>query len=244
MRIAVLSDIHGNIWALEAALADLKQLAVDVVLNAGDILSGPLEPAATADLLMSLSLPTIAGNHERQLLACAQRPGGASDQYAFDHTTQRHHDWIAGLPGTLDLFDSVFVCHGTPKSDHIYFLEDVDEHGVRLAKLATIETRADGIERSLIICGHSHLPRVQAISAGRMVVNPGSVGLQAYDDDQPYYHTAENGSPHLRYAICETSNGAWNVWQRCVQYDHLKAAATARRNGRADWARWLETGRA
>jgi hypothetical protein len=94
------------------------------------------------------------------------------------------------------------------------------------------------------LCGHSHLPRVQAISRGRLVVNPGSVGLQAYETDYPCVHVIENGSPHLRYAICEQAGDRWNVWQRAVAYEHDKAAATARRNGRDDWARWLETGRA
>jgi putative phosphoesterase len=244
MRIAVLSDIHGNIWALEAALADLKQQGgVDVVINAGDILSGPLEPAATADLLMGLGLRTIAGNHERQLLACAERRGSASDQFAFDHTSARHHQWLASLPGTLEIGESVLVCHGTPMSDHEYFLEDVDERGVHPAALANLEARTDGIERALILCGHSHLPGVGAVARDRVIVNPGSVGLQAYDDDQPCFHWIENGSPHLRYAICERSRVGWNVLHRCVAYDHEKAAATARRHGREDWARWLETGR-
>jgi Icc-related predicted phosphoesterase len=60
MRIAAVSDIHGNIWALEAVLADAKDAGADLVVNCGDILSGPLEPSATADLLASLSLPRSA----------------------------------------------------------------------------------------------------------------------------------------------------------------------------------------
>ena len=81
MRIAVLSDIHGNLPALQAVQADMARRGVDQVINCGDILSGPLWPRETGDELMALGWPTIAGNHERQLLACARRPGGASDQY-------------------------------------------------------------------------------------------------------------------------------------------------------------------
>jgi len=73
MKLAILSDIHANIWALEAVLADIRKQGVDLIVNAGDILSAPLEPAATADLLIPLQLPTIRGNHERQLLACEQQ---------------------------------------------------------------------------------------------------------------------------------------------------------------------------
>ncbi len=243
MRLAVISDIHGNIWALEAALEDLGEQGADLVVNGGDIPSGPLEPASTADLLMDLALPTIAGNHERQLLACERQRGGASDQHAFEHTTARQRNWLAGLPGTLELPDSVLLCHGTPTSDRDYFLEEVEGTRVRLAAQSAMEAHATAVERSLILCGHSHVPRVCSLSRGRLVVNPGSVGLQAYGDDHPSPHTIENGSPALRYAICEQRNGRWRVWQRCVEYDHTAAAATARRNGRPDWAHWLETGR-
>ena len=121
MRIAILSDIHGNIWALEAAYSDAKKHGVDLIVNAGDILSGPLEPSATADFLMPLNLPTIRGNHERQLLACEQQRGEPADQFACDHTSQAQRDWLRALPATLALSDDVFMCHGTPASDLIYF---------------------------------------------------------------------------------------------------------------------------
>jgi predicted phosphodiesterase len=246
MRVAVLSDIHGNVWALEAALADAKAHAADVVVNAGDILSGPIEPAATADRLMALDLPTIAGNHERQLLACADRPGGPSDQFAFEHTTEAHRAWLRALPATLTLDDAVFVCHGTPTSDCTYWLEEVVAGGVRLASQESIVARAGAHPHShgLLVCGHSHVPRVVALGDGRLVVNPGSVGLQAYTDDHPVAHAVENGSPHLRYALCTRTRGAWDVDLRCVTYPHDRAVAAARRHGREDWARWLETGRA
>lgn len=247
MRIAALSDIHGNVWALEAVLADIRRCGADLVVDLGDILSGPLAPAATADLLMPLSFPTIRGNHERQLLDCARRPGGASDQFAFEHTTPAHRDWLASLPATLalgDAADGVFLCHGTPASDLVYFLERVDERGAAMAAADEIARHADGVPHSLILCGHSHQPRTIALAGGRLVVNPGSVGLQAFTDDHGHPHRIENGSPHARYAICERGPHGWNVEQRCVAYAWDEAAAAAARHGRPDWARWLETGRA
>lgn len=244
MRIAILSDIHGNIWALEAALADIKEQGVDVTVNAGDILSGPLEPSAAADLLMSLDLPTIRGNHERQLLACAHQPGAPSDQFAYENTSASQRAWLSSLPPVLALSDHVFICHGTPASDMIYFLEQVDANGADLAKSIDVERHADGIRHKLIICGHSHKPRTYALSSGRLVVNPGSVGLQAYDDERPFFHVIENGSPHTRYAICEQTSKGWNVTQRCVEYDFEAASNTAKRNGSENWAKWLATGRA
>ena len=66
MKLAVISDIHGNLPALDAVLADIAAHRVEQIVNLGDILSGPLWAADTADRLMALALPTIAGNHERQ----------------------------------------------------------------------------------------------------------------------------------------------------------------------------------
>ena len=68
MRIADFSDTHGNLAGLEAVLADKAARRVDLIINLGDILSGPLQPAQTADGLMQLALPIIRCNHERQLL--------------------------------------------------------------------------------------------------------------------------------------------------------------------------------
>ena len=68
MRIAAVSDIHGNLFALDAVLADIERRAVDLIVNLGDIVSGPLLPSGTAQRLMALRLPTIRGNHERQVL--------------------------------------------------------------------------------------------------------------------------------------------------------------------------------
>lgn len=245
LRIAALSDIHGNVWALEAVLEDARRQGVDLIVDTGDLLSGPLEPAATADLLIPLGLPTIAGNHERQLLACEHHAGGPADQHAFEHTTPRHREWLRHLPPTLDLArGGVFLCHGSPTSDTQHLLEDVEHGGLRLAAPGTLETRAFGVDRSLILCGHSHLPHAIGLSGARLAVNPGSVGLQAYEDDHPVHHKVENGSPHARYAICHRTPRGWSVAFRCVAYDHHRAAETARANGREDWARWLETGRA
>jgi putative phosphoesterase len=242
MRIAIVSDIHGNIWALEAVLADIRKQGADVIVNAGDLLSGPLEPSATADLLMSLDLPTVRGNHERQLLACEHQRGGAADQFAFENTSKSQRDWLADIPSQLVLSDEVFVCHGTPSNDLFYFLERVSSAGARLASRVEVEQHADGIQQGLILCGHSHKPRTFTISGGRLVVNPGSVGLQAYDAHLPFYHTSENGSPHARYAICEMTEDGWNVSHRCVDYAYDKAVMAAKRNGRQDWAIALETG--
>ncbi|RYY32762.1 MAG: metallophosphatase family protein, partial [Sphingomonadales bacterium] len=80
--LAVLSDIHGNLPALEAVIADAQAAGATRFVNLGDSLSGPLWPAETAALLMRLDWSTIAGNHERQLLTDAPERMNASDRFA------------------------------------------------------------------------------------------------------------------------------------------------------------------
>ena len=246
MRLAVVSDIHGNLPALAAVLADIARRGADLTVNCGDLLSGPLWPRETADQLMGLRLPTIAGNHERQLLACAQIPGGASDQYAFEQTTAAQRNWLAALPAPLEPAPGVVMVHGRPDSDLDYLLGTVDAAepaGVRLATPEEVAARVQGIAAELIVCGHSHHPGVMHLPDGPLVVNAGSVGLQAYDDDHGGLHWIRNGSPHARYALCErTAAGRWQVELIAVDYDWDSAAARARRNGAADWARWLASG--
>ena len=244
MRIAVLSDIHGNLAALDAVLGDIAGRSVDATVNLGDILSGPLQPAETADRLMALDLPTIRGNHERQLLTQPPERMEASDAYAQARLTERHRAWLASLPATLWLADDLFLCHGTPASDIQYFLETVEPAGARAADAAEVRARAGDVPAALILCGHTHLPRAHRLDDGRLVVNPGSVGLPAYDDGRPYPHAMEAGSPHARYAIVERgADGAWSVEAITVAYNWETAAATAEARGRPDWAIALRTGR-
>ena len=246
MRLAVLSDIHGNLHALDAVLADIASSGADLAVNLGDILSGPLWIAETAERLMALDLPTIRGNHERQVLAPDVAAMGASDAFAAGRLQPRHRAWLQALPATLQLTDEVFCCHGTPGSDLVYFLESVDPSGLRPATPAEAAARAGeaqrGVPNGLILCGHTHVPRALRLADGRLVVNPGSIGLQAYDDDRPHPHVVENGSPHARYALLTRRPAGWQVELRAVPYDPEPAARLAERHGRPDWAFALRTG--
>ena len=243
MKIAVISDIHGNIAALGAVLADIAARKVEQIVNLGDICSGGLFPRETADRLMPLGLPTIRGNHERQVLTLAPERMGLSDRHAAEQLRPDQRDWLAELPATLRLSDDVLLVHGTPDSDLAYFLETVAEDGLRPATAAEIEARAGTTGAAVILCGHTHVPRVAKRPDGRLVVNPGSVGLPAFDDDHPFPHVVETGSPHARYAILSDEGDGWSTELLAIAYDWEQAARDAEANGRADWARALRTGR-
>ena len=96
MRIAVVADVHGNLLALEAVLADLRaRAAPDMVVNLGDLCTGAFDPAGSADAQVALGCPTLAGNHERNLL----EGDDASPSVAFARPllSAAHLDWIRGL---------------------------------------------------------------------------------------------------------------------------------------------------
>ena len=258
MKIAIISDIHGNLSALQAVLAEIDALGVDRIINVGDTLAGPLESAKTADLLMQRQIPMIAGNHERQLLTFPPEKLSKSDACTASEISSAHRAWLASAPPTVWLADDVFVCHGTPHSDLHYWLEtitnDFGQHGspgVRAATQAEVLERLGSgrhLHASLIICGHTHLPRVNSVTSptsGRLItlVNPGSVGLPAYDDTHPYQHHIETGSPHARYAMAEQTAGGWRIELRCAMYDFESMARLAESRQRPDWAVALRTGR-
>ncbi len=88
------------------------------------------------------------------------------------------------------------------------------------------------------------MPRFVQLADGRAVINPGSVGLQAFSDLEPFNHATETGAPHARYAVLERRKAAdpWQVSFRIVAYDWNAAAERAAAKGREDWAKWLRTG--
>lgn len=230
---AAIGDVHGNRWALEAVLEDIEDRGIRTVVNLGDHLFGPLDPDGTAAILMRRNLITILGNQDRELL----EPG------CSQVITAEQRAWLSAMPASL-LLPDVLLFHGTPCSDVEYLTETVVLAGARLGTNEEVGARLAGVELpDLLLCGHTHIPRVVACGE-RLIVNPGSVGLQAYKDDSPYPHVMETGSPHARYAILEKTDTGWNVEQVQLRYDWYSASLQAGANGRIDWAYRLTTGRA
>ncbi|MDN3563130.1 metallophosphoesterase family protein [Paeniroseomonas aquatica] len=244
MRIAVLADAHGNLLAFKAVLADMRTQAPDLIVNLGDLVTGPFDPAGSADAQIALGCPTLAGNHERNLVEGDD--ASSSVAFARPRLSATHMLWIQSLPKTLRLAgDEVFACHGSPAGGDLdYLLDDVGSGRSVLASYDVIRPRLAGIGSArLVLCGHTHMPRVVQVGAVT-VVNPGSIGMPAYTDDNPVPHVIETGTPHARYAVVTRGQGGkWSVDLRAVVYDWDRAAQQARENGKPAMARWTSTGR-
>ena len=240
--LAVLADIHGNAAALAAVLADARARGLTRFANLGDIFYGPLEPARTWAMLRDLPMPTVLGNQDRILLEDGpQWEGNPAFRAVVDGIGAQGMAWLRSLPATLRLDEDILLCHGTPGCDTTYLLEDVSTGLPAMRDCASVLADLAGAGGcSLVLTGHSHHPGL--LRCGPFtVVNPGSVGLPAYDDDAPP-HVMASGSPHARYAVVGRANGEWDAEFVSVPYDWEAAAALAEANGRADWAGWLATG--
>jgi predicted phosphodiesterase len=243
--VAVMSDIHGNRWALEAVLDDIRRRGIRDVVNLGDCLYGPLDPAGTADILMELNVPTVRGNEDRIVLdEPGLHPDSPSLTFVQAALRTEHRQWLESLPPTASAFSDFFLCHGTPQKDDAYLLREVAASGCRMLPAAKVGLELTSVKEPIVLCGHDHLPALLLLPDGRHVVDPGSVGLPAYRDQLPFPHLMETGSAHARYCIVTRSRSGVTVADIAVPYDWRMAAAAACQNGRPDWAEYLRSGRA
>ncbi|HEY3215309.1 MAG TPA: metallophosphoesterase family protein [Candidatus Eisenbacteria bacterium] len=209
MRIAALYDVHGNLDALDAVLAEIDRLRPDLILLGGDIALGPM-PRQTLDRLIGRKDAVyIRGNADRELveeLDTVPDPGdlwAARGRWARDQLTPRHRAFLAHLPATaeyqIDPLGAILFCHGSPRSD--------EEIITRLTPESRLQEMFAGVAQPLVVCGHTHVQFDRQV-AGKRLVNPGSVGM-------PY-----EGSPDARWALFGPA-----VELRRTPYDSSGAAA-------------------
>ena len=253
-QFAVIADIHGNLLALEAVLADIAARGITRIIDLGDCVSGPLWPAQTCARLMALALPTVRGNHDRWVTDWPVDRLGTTDRLTRAALTERHLGWLRALPPMQTLpgvLPRVLAVHGIPGDDTRYLLERVSAFHLVPDAPSAIAARLNaapmGEAPALVLCGHSHQPRLMRLPNGPTVLNPGSVGCPAYQDpaDQDPAgepHVSQAGSAHARYAVVRLSGRTVSADLIAVDYDHRAAAARAEALGRSDWAHALATG--
>src|SRR6266567_87738 len=230
-KLGVIADIHGNALALETVLQDAERRGVTRFANLGDIFYGPLQPLATYIILQRTNVvASITGNQDRLIFEPAIDDLRKNQTLSFVASDLGSEPiaWLRRLPTTAVVDGLVFLCHGTPTSDTTYFLEDVSSgRPIARAEHAIVELLGTVQER-VVLCGHSHIPRMVQLSSGQLIVNPGSVGVPAYADDAPVKHLMETHSPHASYAVLEESSSGWDVSFHRVAYPWDEAAMRAR----------------
>ncbi len=245
-KFAVIADIHSNDFALEAILEDIRSREIQTVINLGDIFYGPIDPKRTFEIVKENDFITIQGNQDRYLYEATSEKiqSNPTLEFVLDAIGNEGLKWLQDKPFTFTMDNKIFCCHGSPRSDTIYLLEDVSSGGPVLKSDTDIRKELKKIEAGMILCAHTHIPRTITVSTKQMVLNPGSVGMPAYEDDVPNLHKMETGSPHSRYAIFSEENGKWKTEHIQIPYKVEAAAVKAEKNNRYDWANILRTGRA
>lgn len=180
MRIALLSDIHANLPALEAVVSEMASESIDAVLVAGDSVGYYFWPAECLDLLESINAHCIRGNHEEmvargavdsEFLIQLDTAYGPGHRIAVEQLGPLRAAALADLPHPLEFATpngQVLLAHGTPEDLEQYAYPSLDE-----AEVATLVP--EGIR--WVILGHTHYPMIRHASGGD-VINPGSVGQQ------------------------------------------------------------------
>jgi len=244
LRIVVLADIHGNLPALEAVLADATAKGGgDLFVELGDGVSGPLWPLETLDRLDALRPIAVRGNHERRIAHWSRDRLNLTDGFTVDHVPRARLDLLGARPVTAIVAPGVIACHGTPVDDTVYLIDRVENRRLVRDGVEAITERIGGIGREtrVVLAGHSHRPDLVRLRNGTLVLNPGSVGCPAFCDEIPP-HGHETGTPHARYALLTLAADGIDVDFRAVTYDHESSAKRAETVGRSDWAHLLRTG--
>jgi predicted phosphodiesterase len=240
MRLAILSDIHGNLPALEAVLEEVRRHTVDGILVAGDTVGGPQQRQAIR-LLRSLGSWMIQGNNERYLqdydggnIPEAQRHSlqWAAMRWMYHHLDRETLDFVMALPEerviALEGTAPIRVVHGSPRNLSEGLFPDRDPVKLCLFKKAgflsdgrqppRLDRVLQQIAEPVLVCGHTHIPWQQR-EGSQMVLNPGSVGASI------------DGDVRAQYALLTWQGGRWQAEQRMVPYDLERIRAAFAESG-------------
>lgn len=130
----------------------------------------------------------------------------------------------------------------SPENDEMYMLNDINTNGVTLKSKEEIMNIVKNISQNIIFCGHSHLPTVVYLPNNKIIINPGSVGLPAYEEVDPFYYKIESGTPFANYTVVEKREGKWIIEQLSIPYDITEVIIQSEKQNRSDWTQALKTG--
>jgi predicted phosphodiesterase len=226
-RIALFSDVHGNLPALDVVLADIGGADIAKVYCLGDLVGYGPDPSGVIDRVRTLGIPTVRGNYDdgigsrRGQCGCyyateqAKSDGAASYAFTDGALDDRDHKWLASLPDDIRLQEDdvrILLAHGSPRKINEYLL--LDRGDDQLARLA------DQAEADVICIGHVHIPYHRTLTGGdgRAVhyISSGSVGKPKDGDPRACWVEVAFGSEdevaattHDRVAARAGATGTW-----------------------------------
>jgi putative phosphoesterase len=200
MKIAALYDVHGNVPALEAVLAEVEREGVDRIVFGGDIASGPL-PRETVELVRSLDADFVRGNADRLDSPAMSPEWDAARRWLEQELTGEQIEWLANLPFSAVLDDVLYV-HATPQDDVTVITELTTDD--RLAELLA------GVEQPLVVAGHTHMQLDRRAGRTRFV-NAGSVGMPYEAEPGAYWAIVEDGDVDFRRTEYELEQAAERI---------------------------------
>jgi predicted phosphodiesterase len=200
VRVAALYDIHGNLPALEAVLAEVAAENVDTIVFGGDVASGPM-PAETLQRMRKVDARCVMGNADRQMVEdfdAGRDPDDAESQldralwWAARQITVAQRDYLAGFEATVSIdvdgLGPVLFCHGSPRSD--------EERLTRITPADRAAETLEGVAAQIVVCGHTHQQFDRPIGERRLL-NAGSVGMP-YEGDAAAFWLLLGPDPELR----------------------------------------------
>lgn len=225
MRIAILADIHGNLPALEAALADVARLQVDQLIILGDIVVGSPDSLLCWERVKALHRPIVRGNHERYVFDLdteRARPEWSTPQFgpvrfAANQLGDANRQELARLPATLKVpgCDDLLFVHASARNDNdLVFPYTPDE---------ALDPMFAGTSERWLIRGHNHFASVR-LWGQRKIVTVGAVGLPL------------DGTPAAQFTVMEKQGGEWRVNHRCARYDVRETLRRFQESGYLDTA--------
>jgi len=187
VRVAALYDVHANVPALEAVLADVERERADTIVFGGDLTWGP-EPSEALTIVRSLPHARfVRGNCDRE-----------PDEWERSRLSAEDVAFLQGLPESVEL-DAVLYCHATPRSD-----EEIVTPATSDEDLAEI---LQGVEQQAVIAGHTHMQQDRQIGTVRFV-NAGSVGLPYEGELAAFWALVDDGEIELRKTSLEVDRVA------------------------------------
>jgi putative phosphoesterase len=206
MRIAVLADIHGNLAALEAVLAELDAEPVDAIVMAGDLMGGPQVRQAYDTLRARPErIVWISGNSERETVAAfdgeppTDAPPSVAAHWSAGQLDRAARDDLASWPIAAEL-DGIVFCHGSPRSDSEFLTRATPED-------VLADALGEGGERRVVVGGHTHQQTIRP-AGGLTYVNAGSIGFPYEGRAAAFWAVLDDGVPSLRETAYDVAAAA------------------------------------